>query len=783
MRFHFSLVTTGLLVVVAACGGSDSSGPKIGPASNVSVAASPTASGVVKTSLGAFTVKVADANGNGVAGNSVNFFASGGGGVTFSPSSVVSDASGMATTTVTLGTKIGSIQLTANATGVSAGASVTVAATAGPLKTLVTTPKLMRFFSAGDTARITFILEDEFANAVTGSALSFTVGDPTLVSVDPQGLVRVLRQDGTTTITASSGGRSDTVGVNVLAAGASFCTGIATPSAMAVGSVVTVQGTNLCLTGAAGAASEYTIVAYNSSRDGATILSTNLFASGVAAPPSTFSAPYSSTPFLSRSATGLSAAPTKRLDQTFHQRLLSNARSMNGLFGAARATRSARLSATRASGGRLSPSSPSFSSIPSTAAVGDIVRLNVSASACSDVITRAFRVTAIGAKAIVLADTLNPANGFSDADYVKFAARFDTLVYPLDVNNFGAPSDIDGNNKVAVLFTKYVNELTPANSDSYIGGFFHPRDLFPKTTSNGLQGCPTSNEGEMFYMLVPDPTGAVNGNRHTLGFVDTITVSVLAHEFQHLINSGRRIYVNEASDFEETWLNEGLSHIAEELLYYHESGFLPRSGLTDATIRPNASKYAIFKADAASNLSRLLEYIDDPGASSPIDGLNDELSTRGAAWSFLRYAVDRAFTTDAGVWTRFTNSIETGLNTVADGLLTDPDPYLADFALANYISHLGISSDPRFQHKSWNYRDIFSNTFGSRATGTFVPFGFYPIKLTGLPDGVAKSTGVKGGSASYFRVAVPATKEALVTFSSLQGAPPSVFVFYAVRTK
>ena len=172
---------------------------------------------------------------------------------------------------------------------------------------------------------------------------------------------------------------------------------------------------------------------------------------------------------------------------------------------------------------------------------------------------------------------------------------------------------------------------------------------------------------------------------------------------------------------------------------------LPRSGLTDATIRPNAAKYAIWKADAASNFSRLLEYMDDPGASSPIDAVNDELSTRGAAWSFLRYSVDRAFTSDAGVWSRFTNSIQTGLNTMADGLLTDPRPYLADFTLANYISDLGISSDPRFKHKSWNYRDIFSNTFGSRATGVFVPNGFYPIKLTGLPDGVAKSTGVKGG--------------------------------------
>ena len=780
MRSHV-IAAASLLVAAAACG-SDSSGPKIGPASKVTVTTSPTSTAAVKTGIGTFAVKVEDANGNGVAGNVVNFFASGGGGVNFAPSSAIADASGIATTTVTLGTKTGTTQLTAYATGVSAPATATVTATAGPLVSLVTTPKAIRFFSVGDTARIAYDLQDEFANAVTGAALTFAIGDPTLVSVDPQGLVKALRAGGTSTITVSAGGRSDTVNVNVLAAGASACTGIATPATVAVGSVTTVQGANVCLTGAAGAASEYTVVAYNSSPNGSTILSTNITASGVAAPPSTLRAPTSG-PLLSRSPSGLTATPTKELDESFHQRLLTQSKSLKRLFSLARATRNARLSAPRTSGG-LSPSRASYASIPATVSVNDQIRLNVSFEPCANAVLRGFRVVAIGAKSIVLADTLNPPNGFSDADYVKFAAKFDTLVYPLDVNNFGAPSDIDGNGKVAVLFTKYVNELTPSNSDSFIGGFFHPRDLFPKADSNGLQGCATSNEGEMFYMLVPDPTGTVNGNRHSLGFVDTLTVSVLAHEFQHLINAGRRLYVNTgAEDFEDTWLNEALSHIAEELLYYHESGMQPRQGLGDAGIHVTASKYAIWKADASSNFSRLLDYIEDPGGSSPLDELNDELSTRGASWSFLRYAVDRAFPSDAGVWFRFTNSTQTGLNTVADGLLTDPRPYLADFTLANYISDLGISNDPRFRHKSWNYRDIFSNTYGSRASGTFVPLGYYPLKQTGLADGVPTSTGVKGGSATYFRLAVPAGREALVNFSSGQGAPNSSFVFSVVRTK
>jgi hypothetical protein len=777
------LATSSLLVVAAACG-SDSSGPKIGPASKVTVTSAPTSTAAVKTAIGTFAVKVEDANGNGVAGNVVNFFASGGGGVNFAPASAVADASGIATTTVTLGTKTGTTQLTAYATGVNTPASTTVTSTPGPLVSLVTTPKSIRFFSVGDTARIAYSLQDEFANTVTAAPLTFAIGDPTLVSVDPQGLVKALRAGGSSTITVSSGGRSDTVGVNVLAAGASACTGISAPTTVAVGSVTTVQGANICLTGAAGAASEYAIVAYNSSPNGSTILSTSITASGVATPPSTLKAPSRSGPLLSRSASDIMTARVPQLDETFHQRLLTQSKSLKRLFSVARTTRSTRLSAGPTSSGRLSPSRASYASIPATVNLNDLVPLNVAYNPCDTAKIRTFRVAAVGAKSIVMADTLNPAGGFSDADYVKFAARFDTLVYPLDVSNFGAPTDLDKNGKVAILFTKYVNELTPANSDFFIGGFFHPRDIFPKVDTDGSEVCLTSNEGEMFYMLVPDPTGVVNGNRHSLGFVDTITTGVLAHEFQHLINAGRRLYVNTgAQAFEDTWLNEGLSHVAEELLYYRESGVQPRQGLTDALIHANG-KYPIFKADASSNFTRFVGYIEDPGSWSPIDELNDEVQTRGASWAFLRYAVDRAFPSDAGVWSRFSNSIQTGLNTVADGLQTDAHPFLADFTLANYISDLGISSDPRFVHKSWNFRNIFSITYGTRdANNVFTPLGYYPIELTGLADGVPTSTGVKGGSATYFRLAVPAGREALLNFSSGQGAPNSSFVFSVVRTK
>jgi hypothetical protein len=286
----------------------------------------------------------------------------------------------------------------------------------------------------------------------------------------------------------------------------------------------------------------------------------------------------------------------------------------------------------------------------------------------------------------------------------------------------------------------------------------------------------------MFYMLVPDPSGTVNGNTRSLGFVDTLTTSVLAHEFQHLINATRRVYVNsDFVNFEESWLNEGLSHIAEELLYFREATMQPRQNLTDAGIRADPTKYALWKANAGSNFSRFLDYIQDPGSASPLDP-DDELATRGATWALLRYAVDRFFPSDATVWARFTNTESLGLNTMKEALLTDPLPVLADFAVANYVDDLGISTDPRYQHASWNFRDIYSKTFGSRATGVFVPLGSYPIMLNGLGNNVITGSNVRGGSASYFRLTVPAGKEALLTFGSSGTANP-LMKYMVVRTQ
>jgi len=305
------------------------------------------------------------------------------------------------------------------------------------------------------------------------------------------------------------------------------------------------------------------------------------------------------------------------------------------------------LAACKSDGGVAPP--PSTDLIPNPRGpsnLGDLISLNVNGNdACSNAVYHSARVVAIGSHAIILSDTLNPKGGFSTADFQRYAARFDTLVYPLDVGNFGEPTDIDKNGHIAILFTRAVNELTAANSPQYVGGFAFTRDLFPTTATARAQACAGSNEGEYFYMLAPDPSGTINSNVRTTGFVDSVTTSVLAHEFQHIINASRRLYVNNTAAFEEKWLDEGLAHVAEELLFYRESGLVPRSNLDLTAIRATSPIRLAYNADMAGNGGRYKTYLTAPAVNSPYS-LNDSLPTRGAAWSFLRYAVDRVNATD-----------------------------------------------------------------------------------------------------------------------------------------
>jgi hypothetical protein len=383
-------------------------------------------------------------------------------------------------------------------------------------------------------------------------------------------------------------------------------------------------------------------------------------------------------------------------------------------------------------------------------AVGSTMSLNVGLSYCSPTSMRTATVKAVGTHIIIMEDNANPATRPTTADYQEIAATFDTLVYPAVAGNFGTPFDIDGNGRVVALYTAAVNDLSDPGSGSYVGGFFYSRDMFSTAS------CPGSNQGEMFYMLAADPT-AIHGIDWSVQEIKDQTLGTLGHEFQHLINASRRLYGNAGDvEFETVWLDEGMAHIAEELIYYASTQHGPGENLDADAVFASATQEDRFFRFAESNFGRLREWLRFPSAGGPFSD-NDELATRGATWSFLRYAADRRGGTESTLWNAMAIGPDTGMVNLAGELGTDPRPWARDWSAAMYADDAGIGAVSPYVQPSWNFRDIYQNlNYGT---------GFnYPLAVRNPSSGVAQSfTLFKGGAAAYVRMGVPASSFATVT--------------------
>jgi hypothetical protein len=105
---------------------------------------------------------------------------------------------------------------------------------------------------------------------------------------------------------------------------------------------------------------------------------------------------------------------------------------------------------------------------------------------------------------------------------------------------FGQPPDIDHNGKVFLLLIDVRDDFVPDSSETFVAGYFDPLDQLQQ-----------GNLADIIY-LDTNP-GLING--HTTPF----TLSILAHEYQHLIHYGQ-------DQREELWINEGLSELAPVLM-------------------------------------------------------------------------------------------------------------------------------------------------------------------------------------------------------------------------
>lgn len=357
-------------------------------------------------------------------------------------------------------------------------------------------------------------------------------------------------------------------------------------------------------------------------------------------------------------------------------------------------------------------------------------------------------VKAIGAHAIVVSDAASPAGGFSSADFQSIANEFDAIIYPTDVGYFGTPTDLDQNGHIIIYYTPAVNKLTPAGQASvsgYVGGFFFAGDLYDPTSPPN--GCLSSNKAEIFYLLAPDPVGTF-GNRFDTEFVRQVSRGTVAHEFQHMINSGNRYLAGPSVQFETTWLDEGLAHFAEGAVGRVAAGLgdLDVVDFNTVTSLPDSISSAYF----LQNLARAKYYVERPDTTGAIvnhlkAGAN--LASRGAEWAMLRYAADWFSNGDPRSFTRkLVAGPDTGTVNLAKSAGVPIDTVLAHWLVTLYTDHQGIPGlAAQYNYKSYDFQDLVWGTLiENEGAGSYLP-----VKAIGNGN-ASLQAGVPPSSASYF---------------------------------
>ncbi|MCI0831652.1 MAG: immune inhibitor A [Chloroflexi bacterium] len=123
---------------------------------------------------------------------------------------------------------------------------------------------------------------------------------------------------------------------------------------------------------------------------------------------------------------------------------------------------------------------------------------------------------------------------YSDSALQQIAADFEGEVWPKMTAAFGEPwtPGVDGDPRITILHANLRGG----------GGYVSGDDSFPREVA------PTSNEREMLYI-----------ERDVLSSPGVAYNELVAHELQHLIHAN-------ADDGEDSWVNEGLSQVASQLV-------------------------------------------------------------------------------------------------------------------------------------------------------------------------------------------------------------------------
>jgi hypothetical protein len=433
--------------------------------------------------------------------------------------------------------------------------------------------------------------------------------------------------------------------------------------------------------------------------------------------------------------------------------LLPPMRNMTAQLAAEGALRARSAQRVSSAGFRTSlmrqPSALLAAAPPTPPAIGSMRGFRVAASFTTNTYKSVdARLAYVGDNILVYLDTLAPANGFTASQLSNFGTLFDKTLYPIDTTAFGLPVDLDANGRVIVLMSPVVNADTPTATcatQGFVAGFFDTGDF------NG-PADPNSNHGEVFYTIVPDPTGTASC-AHSVDDLGADVPATFLHELQHLIWFSQHVIISGSAPG-ASWMDEGLSIVAEELgsLYYEQKCPPPACRTNPAQLFPDSAQGFV-----SGFLYDSYQYALRPDTSSVTqhDDSENGFSWRGGTWLLMRWLGDQF---GSAIFKKLERGPSNGLLNIEQASAQTFPTVFANFGVALYtdsLSGLPRATAPatnRFTVR--NVKALWARLFAT-TSGPDVPRA-NPIQLTTITT-TASTESLAPGTMKFYRLDTPAT--------------------------
>lgn len=414
--------------------------------------------------------------------------------------------------------------------------------------------------------------------------------------------------------------------------------------------------------------------------------------------------------------------------------------------------------------GAVARSSPSFpapaqatgSPVPGPLSTGDEVQIKVPLStpeatqfetACNSFELITTVVREVGRRAVWLEDVSNPDGGFSASHIRRFRDLLDDVIWPVLVDYFGNPSDIDANGRVAVVISRVVNA--------------EGRPAFTSTLDFFDESCSASNIGELMYLATPDPNNEIGaGATASAEELFTFLVPLVGHTLTHTIQFSRRIFEVASPPSHDLlmlpWIAEGQAQLAEEVVGHAVTGNRPGRdyGGDIAFVDPGdfdwyglgfmgIARYFGFDTETASTTGAPEEcswLLLDP---TPCVGGGMRSSV---SWSFLRWISDHwgpAYPGgEQGLHRDLIGNSRRGFENVSALLGVEVGDLLAAWAAMLYTDGRLAEGSELLRMPSWDLADVFGSL---PETARLTP------RQTGFAD-FSETFEIADGSTGYVRI-------------------------------